>query len=245
MRDIKIDTLNWDSNFFGLRVGRVDLSLFKELDVLNKLEKSINEMEYDLVYIFTDIGQMPFVNLDKTMPEFVDTQLHLKMDMPLRIKLLKYELITERNLPENVKVHDLYKISDEIALFSRFYYDPRISKDKVFELYRSFIRNSLNGSFGEGLILDYDANGEVIGLFSLDTVGDIGKEILIGVRGSFRRKGSGERLFYRSLNYWKIKGVKEVKTIVSARNLNSLNFHLKMGFNIDRISNVYHLWLEG
>jgi len=244
MRDLIIDYLNWDSNFFGLTVGKVDLSVITNSKILNKFRKSINKIDYDLVYIYTGINQLPFPNLDKVILEFVDTQLYLKMDMLSEIKLLEYELITEDNIPENVKINDLYKISDEVAPFSRFYHDPKISKNKVVELYRNFIRNSLNGSFGEGLILDYNNKGEVIGLFSLDTIGGVGKEILIGVKESYRGKGSGERLFYKGLNYWKDKGVQEIKTIVSARNIKSLNFHLKLGFSIYKISNIYHLWIK-
>ena len=244
MTNVRIDFLGWDSNFFGLKIGKIDLSLTKNLNKLNKFKKSLEESDYDLIYIFSDISQMPFPYFNKTTLTLIDTQIHLKMNMPLNIKPLKYELITKDNLPRKVKIDDLFKISDGIAPFSRFSYDSKISKKKVIELYHKFIENSLNGTFGKGLILDTEINGKLIGLFSIDSFDNIGKEIIIGIKKFYRGKGSGRRLFDKSLNYWKDRGVKEVKTIVSARNLDSLNFHLKLGFNIFKINNVYHLWLK-
>jgi len=242
--DIKIDFLSWDSNFFNVKVGKADLSLVRNLNILNKVIKSISKVDYDLIYIFTDIDKMPLIKLENAAVEFVDTQIYLKMNIPSEIKLLEYELIKEGNMPKNVEIYDLYKISDGLASFSRFYNDKNISNEKVVELYRNFINNSLNGSYGEGLILDYNTKGDIIGLLSLDTICDIGKEILIGVKGSCRRKGYGEMLFYKSLSYWKDKGVQEVRTTVSARNINSLNFHLKLGFKVHKFSNVYHMWIK-
>ncbi|GAH07418.1 unnamed protein product, partial [marine sediment metagenome] len=110
--------------------------------------------------------------------------------------------------------------------------------------YYKFIQNSLDGSFGDGLILDIGFGGETKGLFVLGTKGNLGREILIGVKKSYRGKGVGRRLFERSLNYWRDKGIKEIRTAVSVKNLDSLNFHINMGYRISKIDNVYHLWIE-
>jgi len=247
MENIKIDFLPWDSNFFGLKVGRIDFSSNKESQHFDELGKFIRNSDYDLIYLFTNLGQIPFklyqdgkdINL-----KFIDSQIHLEMNIPPEIKILEYGLITKDNLCNYTNIDQLYKISDEVALFSRFNHDSRISKKKVKELYYKFIQNSLDGSFGDGLILDIGPNGEVKGLFALGTKGNLGREILIGVKESNRGKGVGRRLFDRSLSYWRDKGVKVIRTIVSEKNLDSLNFHLHLGYRIIKIKNVYHLWVE-
>lgn len=247
MESVKIDFLPWDSAFFELKVGKIDFPSNKKSLDFNEFKRLIRNSDYDLIYIITDLGQIPYEFYKKSKNidlKLIDSQVHLEMSMPPKIKLLEYELITENNLCKYSNVDELYKISDEIAPFSRFNYDSRISKKKVTGLYHKFIHNSLEGSFGDGLILDVGSDGEINGLFALGSKGNLGREILIAVKKSYRGKGVGRRLFERSLNYWRDKGVKEIKTVVSAKNLDSLNFHLNMGYRISKIKNVYHLWTE-
>ncbi len=240
---IKIIFLPWDSKFFGIKVGKIDFSSAENKLVFKKFEELIRQSGYDLIYIYSDISLRPFSCWKNMDSELVDTQVYLKMIMP-KVQLSEYELVTNDNLLNYAKIDGLYKISDDIVPASRFSYDPKISKKRVIELYRKMIQNSLNCSFGDGLILEIGYDREIKGLFVLGTGKNIGKELLIGVKKSYRGKGIGRILFNRGLNYWKDKGVREIRTVVSAKNLNSLNFHLKLGYNISKIKKVYHLWLN-
>jgi len=247
MMNIKIDFLSWDSAFFGFKIGKIDFSLGKELLDFNELRRIAKNSGYVLIYLLTNLGQIPFKlyeNNKNINLKLIDNQAHLEMNMPPKIKLIEYKLITEKNLHEYSNIDELYKISDEIAPFSRFNYDPRISKKKVTNLYQKFVQNSLKGSFGDGLILDIGTDGEIKGLFALAIEGNLGREILIGVKKQYRRRGIGRILFEKSLNYWKDKGARKIKTVVSLKNLDSLDFHLNLGYKINKIKSVYHLWLE-
>ncbi|GAG91296.1 unnamed protein product, partial [marine sediment metagenome] len=59
MENIKIDFLPWDSNFFGLKVGKIDFSSNKELLDFNEFKRLVGNYNYDLIYIFTNLGQIP------------------------------------------------------------------------------------------------------------------------------------------------------------------------------------------
>jgi len=243
--NIEINNLEWDSDFFNLSVGKIDISPMEKIEDLSKLKKLILKSKYDLLYIFSDISQYPLLEFKGISPIHADTHVYLRMDMPSEIEPIEYKLLTVDNISlMNIKVEDLYEISDQIAPVSRFYNDPGIKKKKVIELYRRFIQNSLNGSFGKGLITERNPENKVISLISIDSIDTIGREILIGVNRSYRGKHSGERIFTKSLNYWKDRGIKEIETVVSVRNLKSLDFHLKLGFKIYKIRNVYHLWIQ-
>ena len=60
MAKIKIDFLLWDSNFFGLKIGKIDFSSNKESQHFDELGKFIRNSDYDLIYLFTNLGQIPF-----------------------------------------------------------------------------------------------------------------------------------------------------------------------------------------
>ncbi len=240
---IKINFVPWDSDFFRMKIGKIEISSTEEKLVFNEFEESVRQSGYDLLYIYSDISLSPMDYLKNVDIRHVDTQAYLQMIMP-KVELFEYELVTDNNLHNYTKIDDLYKISDEIVSKSRFSYDLKISKQKVIGLYRKVIENSLNRSFGDGLILVIGDNREAAGLFALGIDENIGKELLIGVKESHRGKGIGRILFNKSLNYWKNRGVKEIRTVVSKKNPDSLNFHLKLGYNISKIKKVYHLWLK-
>ncbi len=239
--DFKIIALPWDSQFFGVKVGKIDFSKIKDNISFSSLEKFINQNYFRLVYIYFDINQEPISFSRNVDLKLVDIQFQLNMQIP-KNALCEYELITNENLIDHTNIDDLYKIANELTPVSRFSYDPRINKEKVIELYHKIIENSLNSTFGDGLILDTGNNKMVKGFFVLKTDRKIGKELLIGVKKSFRGKDVGKILFNKSISYWKDKGVKEISTVVSAKNLNSLNFHLKLGYKISKIIRVYHFW---
>ena len=79
---------------------------------------------------------------------------------------------------------------------------------------------------------------------SLSLGKDITKELLIGVKREFKQYGIGNILIKKALNCCKDNQINELTTVVSAKNLDSLNFHLKQGFIVKNIINIYHLWLK-
>ena len=71
-----INFLEWDTNFFGFKIGSVDLSN-KSLFDLDKIINEIKNAKYKLIYLYTDINSnlnSNFKNIEMTL---TDTQLLL------------------------------------------------------------------------------------------------------------------------------------------------------------------------
>lgn len=98
--------------------------------------------------------------------------------------------------------------------------------------------------YSDGLILDIDNKKEVRGLLGVGSNEEIGRCRVIVIKDLYRNEGIGKRLYVKCLSYLKDKGKDEVTTTVSAKKLDSLNFHLKLSYNVVKINNIFHLRLN-
>ena len=234
-----IDYLDWDSNFFKKKIGKVEL--FKDKSNISdiNLDKILKNSDYDLIYFFTDISLDIYNYISVFRPFLIDTQVYLNMNIPSILRKMDYELINN-DISDMKNLNSIYEIAEEASEISRFYYDPYL-RPYAKKLYRKIIDNSLNKSFGSGIIADSEE--EPKGFISLLLSNDLSKELLIAVRKEFNNCGIGRILIKKALSCCHDYGKSEISTIVSAKNINSLNFHIGQGFEIKKIMNVHHLWI--
>jgi N-acetylglutamate synthase-like GNAT family acetyltransferase len=164
------------------------------------------------------------------------------MSMPSKkINISNTDIDINARLTED-QIKGCYDIAEQIAVVSRFYKEPLIGPEKTKKLYRKWIDNSLNKSFGEILISkSYDI---VTGIHVIKTNHEenAGLCSLIGVNNNYKGLGIGNNLWKQAFIYWnQHKDIKICKVPFSINNCDSFNFHLKMGFNkIEEIKYVYH-----
>ncbi|WP_458628872.1 GNAT family N-acetyltransferase [Winogradskyella sp. PC D3.3] len=235
-----IENLKWDSDFFGLKVGRLtilDNSVFNLDDFLKK----VKDDDYDLVYVISYDKMLQNQSLLKANLNLVDIQ----MTMSLRFNSNNYitnpyEFRTELNEKELI---ECYAIAESTSKVSRFYTELSIGTEKTKELYRKWIDNAINKSFSDGLFLE-KLNDKVVGihLIKTDENNDKGYFTLTGVDETIKRMGLGTKLWNQSFGYLaNEKKITEVKSPFSFQNKESFNFHLKRGFNkVDEIKYIYH-----
>jgi dTDP-4-amino-4,6-dideoxy-D-galactose acyltransferase len=237
---MQIKYLKWDTDFFGFKVGKLDIRSTNLKINSDSLKEKASKEGYKLVYTYIKENNPVNKGFDKFL---VDSHISMEMAMPEEKPEKQFILLNEYNMPDDMMVEELFNITDDVATLSRFSRDPNIDKLKVVNLYREFIRNSIKTTFGDGIIIKRNKNKIIEGLFIPSTSGNTGRELLIGVDGNFRRNGIGRKLFHLSLNYWSSKGVINIFTNVSKNNVDSLNFHTRLGYNVKDVINIYHIWL--
>lgn len=238
-----ITYLDWDSNFFGFKIGYMDLTEKLHFNI-KEIKNDIDKSGFKLIYIYSNISQEIKINSNDIDLNLVDTQLLLSMDIPDNIQGANYQIIDYKNKNDYKKIIEgIYNIAKDISVYSRFYNDKNISKSKIRDLYMKMVENSINNSYGNGVLFEL-LDDKIAGLFSIGIKGSGAKELLIGTEKGLRGKGIGRNIFLKALNFCKDSGVKKITTIVSARNIDSANFHFKLGYNLYNIRNVYHLWVN-
>jgi dTDP-4-amino-4,6-dideoxy-D-galactose acyltransferase len=237
---MEIEILNWDSNFFGLKIGRINITSDIEIDWQLFKEKAING-KFELIYVFKYQKMLPWEATLKGNLDLVDIQLTLSKKFEKKDYLnLNYDLRTE--ITENEKIQ-CYSIAEETSIVSRFFREKKIGAILTKQLYRKWIDNALNKTFSDGLLLEKDSS-IVTGIHSIktDNVNKIGYCSLIGVNPLYKRMGIGKKLWMQSFAYWADNcDINTIKIPFSLQNSESFNFHLKMGFDkIEETKYIYH-----
>jgi dTDP-4-amino-4,6-dideoxy-D-galactose acyltransferase len=237
---MKIERLEWDSDFFGINIGK--LTIHDELDFDPQLFKQRSKDEkFDLVYVFKLQNMLTFDNVFKAGLNLVDIQLTMSKNFNKTDYLDKeYKFKTELTEKERL---ECYKIAEEISTVSRFYTEIKIGSNKTKQMYHKWIDNALNSSFSDGLFLVKEMDKVVgIHLIKTDELKKVGHCSIIGVDSSFKGRNIGKKLWEQSFGYWANNGNIELcKVPFSIQNNESFNFHLKIGFNkIEEIKYIYH-----
>lgn len=241
-----IEKVEWDSKFFNLNIYRTFLKKIdqEQIDKINNIQKSIC---IDLLYHFQNsiyIKNTQLLELNKFY--LVQQKIELILD------LFNYE----NNIPDienesiNVfddckyNIEDLYKISKQICVKSRFYYDKHFNKSKVEELYKIWIYNSYYGKFADRIYI-YNKEENVYGFCIVQIENNnIIKISLIGVDQTRKKKGIGSIILKRIFNDYKEKGYKKCLVATQANNINAINFYIKNNFKFYKSEIVFHRWFE-
>lgn len=235
-----IEKLDWDSDFFGIKIGKLIIHNEDHFDPEHFIEE-VKKFDFKLVYIFKYNSMLTFEKLSKLTLNLIDIQLTMSMKFNKDVyRGLEYELKNDLSSKEK---SEIYKITDDTAVVSRFYNEPLIGNQKTMDLYRKWIDNALNRSFSDGLFYEKDFD-RVTGfhIIKTDRINKTGYFTLTGVNKDDKRKGLGRKLWFQSFGFWANESeIEIVKSPFSLLNLDSLNFHLKMGFNkVEELKYIYH-----
>jgi dTDP-4-amino-4,6-dideoxy-D-galactose acyltransferase len=242
---MKIETLQWDSSFFGIKIGK--LVIDNEINFNPKeFKEQIKDDKFQLVYVFKNREMFTKQNEVDAEIELVDIMLTLSKKFNKEAFLnLPYDFRTKLS---KVELNESYLIADTISSVSRFYNEPNIGRAKTNELYRTWIDNALNKTFVDGLFLVKNSECVTgIHLIRTDELNKVGYCSLIGVNSSKKGLGIGKSLWDQACGYWaNEKDINLCKVAFSLHNLESFNFHLSLGFNkIDELKYIYHYRSKG
>lgn len=237
---MEIEKLNWDSDFFGMKIGRIIINDNTKFDSTFFLEK-VKIDNYDLVYLLKYNDTFTRNEILLSGIELMDIQVTMSLKFNKESFLMyPFELKTILTIHE---IKQCYQIAEEVSLVSRFYKEETIGINKTRELYRKWIDNSLNQTHSDGLFLLTESDS-IIGLHIIrtDSMNKIGYFTLTGVSKNYTRRGFGKKLWLSSLGYWaNMSDIKIVKSSFSFKNIASFNFHINMGFTkIEEMKYIYH-----
>jgi ribosomal protein S18 acetylase RimI-like enzyme len=233
-----IEWLEWDSNFFGLRIGK---------KVIKDFEHDFNpdgfheeaKRNYDLVYIMSFnklISPEKFHSIDI---ELIDIQ--IEMSMPF--KPLQGHDFNILSSPTDQELIECYRIAEEVSSVSRFSKEPLIGISKAKSLYRAWVDNAIEKKIADGILI-HKSNEFIKGIHIVktDLTKNAGYCSMIGVKKEDAHKGIGKALWEQARRYWTAqKNIEKCHVVFSLTNIQSMQFHINIGFNsIEEIRYIYH-----
>lgn len=228
---IQIQSLDWDSNFFGYKVGKINLIDINFDEILK-----IDTQDYKLIYLFS-AKEIPDEILDKISGKLVD----------IKVELIKKTSKEIANNPINFQVKKINVLTDELiklvfesGIYSRYRLDQNFINNEFERMYRAWIQKSLTDSNSE-VIGVFDHN-ELIGFISLSLKNGIADIGLIAVDEKARGLKIGSKLLDES-NIFALKNKSEFITVVTqANNIQAMRLYERNGFEIKHKNYIYHIW---
>ncbi|HSQ25739.1 MAG TPA: GNAT family N-acetyltransferase [Anaerolineales bacterium] len=239
--------LEWDSNFFQLRIGRVTQNHLKIEDIKTILDWC-KDHRIDCLYFLAASDHPDTIRLAE-QNDFQMVEIRLIMERSLKDwqpgnRVIKDTSITIRH-PEP---QDL-AILEEIAAFSyvdsRYYFDQGFDPQKWQAYYATWVKKSCQGEADLALVAEKD--GIVVGYIT----GNINKENpeegiyeLTGVAPEARRSGVGQELFRSGLDWFVEHGVVSVWLATQGRNIPTQRMIQRNGFITRACQIYYHKWFS-
>lgn len=229
--------LDWDSEYFGVKCGRIDLN--DNIDDDEKSQVSKFAEQYDFVTITNQKNcNLNNVYIGKELKAFL---------ADVNIQFEKYP-ISDQEIDSNIKIYNCYSKNESLVNMvegaykhSRFFNDSHISSQKASGIYQNWVRNSFNNK--NKYFVNYEEAGLIKGFLicSVDNKRNLIIE-LICVSEEFKGNGIGKALIKASEKITLENQLIKIKVGTQIENISALNFYKSCGFILIDISYIYHLW---
>jgi GNAT superfamily N-acetyltransferase len=234
--------LDWDSEFFGMRIGRVVGSKLTAPDAARALDWLERE-SIDCLYYLASSGDMESIRV----AESADFRL-----TDIRITLAR-ELATiptdgtlgvpgvEVGPFAQEEVSALRALARESHSASRFYGDPKFPRERCDALYERWIEKSCSGFADTVLVARHEgaAKGYLSCHLDPDAIGRIG---LVAVGKDAQERSLGSQLLQSALAWFGAEGCQRVVVATQGNNTQGLRLYENAGFRIRSVQIWYHLW---
>ena len=231
---IEIKKLDWDSNFFDLKIGKISLTDINknDFDAFLSLKKKEN---YQLIYVFSDS------KIDFLAAQLVDSKVTFQFEIEndLASKTSENIKILSKNHELNQNLLDLALQSGE---YSRFKIDENFPKNSFEKLYQLWIKNSLNHDIADA-VMAFENQNQTDGLVTLKHDADTTHIGLIAVNSEARGQKIGSQLLDAVKKIASKKQKKYINVATQLENELACRFYEKNQFYIKKIEYIYHIWL--
>jgi dTDP-4-amino-4,6-dideoxy-D-galactose acyltransferase len=223
-----IRPLDWDTAFFGRRIGVASFAPGEEAAVA----RTVAEARTDgYVYLVCK----PAIEHTSIIRALAEERFYLSdQGLTWAIDTARYQPAHEPAGGGTIvaAVEDDVPVLQEMVrgLFrdSRFYNDPFFSDVEADRLHEEWLKNSVAGVAADGVLWLPGA-----GFVTLKKRGTTGEIALIGVREDARGRGLGRALLTAAMNWFAAAGLPRVTVRTQVRNYGANNFYRAHGFSLD------------
>ncbi len=235
-----IKRLHWDSKFFGFPVGLIHLDDEPDWKIFIPVFKQ-NASDFKLIYFIT--GEKNLVP-DQVLKNFNGRFINQRV---LYSKQLRQ---TDFNIPEYIFEYketnaqrDFIDLAYLSGYYSRFKIDTNFQTGKFKELYKTWIRRSLERSIADKVFVASHI-GKITAMVTCKFYDSLCKIGLVAVSESEQGKGTGRYLMQMTEEHAFKQGLTKIQVPTQSNNIIACRFYEKQGFSPISITNYYHFWIK-
>lgn len=234
--------LEWESNFFGFNVARIDKIDIGDTGLTSTLQE-LKSKNYCMVYWFVPSEYREIASIAYRHGGFLADEKVTYIKGLVNSCLIKGpSLYVTVPYPYEEPDRALVNLAIQSGVYSRFRLDPSFP-DALFEkLYTCWITRSVRKEIAWQVLVVQDAS-ELLGFITVGTKekrGDIG---LMAVASHARGRGIGELLMVDAEKCFVERGYAIVQVVTQRANNKACRLYESCGYQIDKIENIFHFWL--
>jgi len=246
MTDLPIQFLQWDSDFFGHRIARINTTT-ADMQLLQQIDDWCEAEQIDCVYFQAEAEDIQTLQIAPRMGyEFQGLQ--LEVSRPLQTLAsdadvkINPDVIIRKSIPDDVE--SICAISRRAYSWTRFYNDAKFDNDRADDLYDTWMRKSVLENYVPHVQVA-ELNGEVVGYTSLKydkTDQNTGMVDLIAVNPAMQGQRIGQTLILACVELLKQEGKTQFSLSTQGRNMSLVRFYERLGFKSTHLRFWYHKW---
>lgn len=229
--------LEWDSQFFGRRIARIENDRLDDL-VLDQALRLCKEQGIECLYFLCSPDDDSSVALAESAGfHLVDVRMELNWKAQKAAEPLSTII---REFQEN-DLAELQQIASQVYTNTRFSFDHRFDPSRVAELYKEWITGSCNNDSHKVFIATTGSGiaGFITCQFDNVETGRIG---LLALKAESQGKSFGQQLVQAAQNYFFFAGAREVRVVTQGRNIPAQRLYQACGFRTYKLGLWYHKW---
>lgn len=233
-----IEHLEWDSNFFGFKVGKIIIGP-------NQTIYKVQPSDYRLIYCFIE-RQNRIANASAVESSFklVDT----KVVFIKNLELLKTPIKSEIHIASYTNMFLPYKdkiisIGIQSGIYSRFKRDRGFPEGTFEKLYTVWMEKSLSHEIADEVFLVYNSSLEIFGVATIVAKKDYAEIGIIAVDEHARGAGLGKLLLQKIEAYCIAMNINKIKVATQLDNKEACFFYKANGYEVESEVNIYHHWI--
>ncbi len=228
----KFTILPWDSEFFGFKTGKIEVSEYDPSEIQRTVESAFTEGAQLIYLIIPDV-------LDRK-EIFCDRLIDQKVIFSKSIRVIADDIPGIAVYDEESVSADLYEIALESGKYSRFKTDEKLPAGSYEKLYRKWIERSVNGELADKVFV-YRENFSILGMITVKIKPGRGEIGLLGIHPGAQGKGIGSKLISAAENFVLSKNLSEMEVATQYGNSQACRFYEKNGYSVRIIFNYYHI----
>lgn len=221
--------LEWDSKFFGKRIGRLDLR--------HETSPKIDVSDLDLLYVYSEEDGL--FELKGFTCSYAEVKVVFsKTNFESHSKSMG-NVVSVFN--SELKPEDIYELAFDSGHESRFRKDPNFEESEFKAMYRKWIDNSFSKSMADDLLICFD-EGVLKGFVSYKVRDDHAVIGLIAVDERSKGHGIGAQLIQAVEDIMVQQNIAELRIPTQLGNDGAMRFYSALGYKeIERIQ-LKHYW---
>jgi ribosomal protein S18 acetylase RimI-like enzyme len=240
------EILQWDTEFFGLRIARV-IGHRLNPQRTKKILKWCKIHAIECLYFLAEASHQGTVKLAEDYGfRLVDIRVTLECKVKGRqIENTKDQSETVEIRPSRSKdIAILQKITRTKYGDSRFYFDPGFPAESCHKLYETWIKRSCEGYADVVLVAELNSQPEGYISCHLSPDKSIGQIGLLGVASQAAGRKIGQKLLQHSLEWFAEENVEIVRVVTQGRNIAAQHLYQRGGFLTCNVQLWYHKWFS-